>query len=296
MTLIYPRAKPYGANSTNSKNAIRDEAAFPTEVIDYLKLEIYDPISDALITTLYLYLPAKLSESYKAKYNGVELGAVGAAAVGAARDAISAGGIGDGFAQQVENFAKAAKPALGYSLGAAAINKVVSATGGSGSLTANSLTALTSGRVFNPYEEAIFQGTDFRDHQFDFKMAPKDSSDVQTIVEIIDTLRKAMLPGKDGDNWLTIPNYFRIAVMRYKGSGDSETISAPGDGSGTLARIMQFPTNLVLTDMSVDLSPDGNYASLQTYLGDPTADFGPVSYNMRLAFKETSYLTKESFA
>jgi hypothetical protein len=84
--------------------------------------------------------------------------------------------------------------------------------------------------------------------------------------------------------------------MRYKGSGDSETISAPGDGSGTLARIMQFPTNLVLTDMSVDLSPDGNYASLQTYLGDPTADYGPVSYNMRLAFKETSYLTKESFA
>jgi len=296
MTLIYPRAKPYGANSTNSQNAIRDEAAFPTEVIDYLKLEIYDPISDALITTLYLYLPAKLSESYKAKYAGVELGAVGAAAVGAARDAISAGGIGEGFAQQVESFAKAAKPALGYSLGAAAINKVISATGGSGSLTAGALTQLTSGRVFNPYEEAIFQGTDFRDHQFDFKMAPKDSSDVQTIVEIIDTLRKAMLPGKDGDNWLTIPNYFRIAVMRYKGSGDSETISAPGDGSGTLARIMQFPTNLVLTDMSVDLSPDGNYASLQTYLGDPTADYGPVSYNMRLAFKETSYLTKESFA
>jgi len=296
MTLIYPRAKPYGANSTNNLNAVRDEASFPTEVIDYLKLEIYDPISDKLVTTLYLYLPAKLSESYKAKYAGVELGAVGAAAVGAARDAVAAGGIGDGFAQQVKSFAKAAKPALGYSLGAAAINKVVSATGGSGNLTAGALTQLTSGRVFNPYEEAIFQGTDFRDHQFDFKMAPKDSSDVQTIVEIIDTLRKAMLPGKDGDNWLTIPNYFRIAVMRYKGSGDSETISAPGDGSGTLARIMQFPTNLVLTDMNVDLSPDGNYASLQTYLGDPSTDFGPVSYNMRLAFKETSYLTKNSFA
>jgi hypothetical protein len=295
MTLIYPRAKPYGANSSNSGNAIRDDAKFPTEVIDYLKFEIFDPIDDKLTKTLYLYLPNKLSESYTAKYNGVELGATGAAAVGAARDAIASGGIGDSFGEQVKAFAKAAKPQLGYSLGANAINAVVSATGGSGNLNANSLSALTKKRIFNPYEEAIFQGTTFRDHNFDFKMAPKDKSDVDTIIEIVDTFRKAMLPGKDGDQWLTLPNYFRMAVMRHTSSGDDETISEPGT-SGYLSKIMQFPTNLVLTDMNVDLSPDGNYASLQTRLGgDQSYDYGPVSYSMRLAFKETSYLTRESF-
>lgn len=296
MTLIYPRAKPYGANSSNSGNAIRDDAKFPTEVIDYLKFEIFDPIDDKLTKTLYLYLPNKLSESYTAKYNGVELGATGAAAVSAARDAIAAGGIGDSFGEQVKAFAKAAKPQLGYSLGANAINAVVSATGGSGSLNANSLSALTKKRIFNPYEEAIFQGTTFRDHNFDFKMAPKDKSDVDTIIEIIDTFRKAMLPGKNDDtNWLTLPNYFRMAVMRHTSSGDEESISDPST-NGYLAKIMQFPTNLVLTDMNVDLSPDGNYASLQTRLaGDQTYDYGPVSYSMRLAFKETSYLTRESF-
>ena len=296
MTLIYPRAKPYGANSSNSSNSVRDDSKFPTEVIDYLKFEIFDPIDDRNTKTLYLYLPNKLSENYTAKYNGVELGATGAAAVGAARDAIAAGGIGNGFGEQVQAFAKAAKPQLGYSLGAGAINQVVSATGGSGSLNANSLSALTQKRIFNPYEEAIFQGTTFRDHNFDFKMAPKDKSDVDTIIEIIDTFRKAMLPGKDGTNWLTLPNYFRMAVMRHTSSGDDETISDP-DAGGYLAKIMQFPTNLVLTDMNVDLSPDGNYASLQTRLGgDQTYDYGPVSYSMRLAFKETSYLTRESFS
>ena len=295
MALIYPRAKPYGANSSNSGNSIRDDSKFPTEAIDYLRFEIFDPIDDRNVKTLYLYLPNKLSENYTAKYNGVELGATGAAAVGAARDAIAAGGIGEGFGEQVKAFAKAAKPQLGYSLGAGAINQVVSATGGSGSLNANSLSALTQKKIFNPYEEAIFQGTTFRDHNFDFKMAPKDKSDVDTIIEIIDTMRKAMLPGKDNTNWLTLPNYFRMAVMRHKSSGDDETISAP-DSGGYLAKIMQFPTNLVLTDMNVDLSPDGNYASLQTRLaGDQSYDYGPVSYSMRLAFKETSYLTKESF-
>lgn len=295
MTLIYPRKKPLGTNSTNSKRAIRDQASFPTEIIDYLKMEIYDPITDRLVTTLYLYLPNKLSESYKARYNGVELGAVGAAAVGAARDAIAAGGITDSFSDHVKKFAESAKPALGYALGANLINKAVSATGGSGNLNANSLSALTTKRIFNPYEEAIFQGTDFRDHNFDFKMAPKDTSDVNTVVEIIQTLRKAMLPGKDGKQWLLIPNYFKLYIVRYKSSGDTETISTPNQGGGVLAKIMQFPTNLVLTDMQVDLSPDGNYASLQSYLNGPDADLGPVSYNMRLAFKETSYLTKESF-
>ena len=296
MTLIYPRAKPYGANSSNSGNSVRDDSKFPTEVIDYLKFEIFDPVGDELKKTLYLYLPNKLSENYTAKYNGVELGAAGAAAVGAARDALDANGIGEGFGNQVKAFAEAAKPQLGYSLGAQAINSVVSATGGSGSLNANTLSALTKKRIFNPYEEAIFQGTTFRDHNFDFKMAPKDKSDVDTIIEIIDTFRKAMLPGKNGQtNWLTLPNYFRMAVMRHTSSGDDETISTP-DAGGYLAKIMQFPTNLVLTDMNVDLSPDGNYASLQTRLGgDQTYDYGPVSYSMRLAFKETAYLTKESF-
>lgn len=292
MTLIYPRAKPYG----HSGSAIRDDSKFPTEVIDYLKMEVCDPINDTIVKTLYLYLPNKLSENYSAKYNGVELGAVGAAAVGAARDAIAAGGIGDNFGTQVKAFAKAAKPQLGYSLGAQVINSVVGATGGSGNLNANTLSALTKKRIFNPYEEAVFQGTSFRDHNFDFKFAPKDNDDVQTVYDIINTLRQAMLPGKDGDNWLTIPNYFKLAVMRYTSSGDDETISEPGANSGQLAKIMQFPTNLVLTDMNVDLSPDGNYASLQTRVGDTTADYGPVSYNMRVAFKETAYLTKSSFS
>ena len=42
--------------------AIKDDAAFPTKVIDYLKIDIYGHEHDEIIDTVYLYLPNKLSE------------------------------------------------------------------------------------------------------------------------------------------------------------------------------------------------------------------------------------------
>jgi hypothetical protein len=207
---------------------------------------------------------------------------------------MAAGGIPDSFGQDVKRLAEAAKPALGYSLGAEVINNVVGMTGGSGSLTANNLSALTQGKIFNPYEETIFQGTEFRDHSFDFKMVPKNAADVQTIYQIINKLRRHMLPAKDGDNWLKIPDKFKLEVVRWQGGPNGETISTPNKSGGYLAKLMKFPHYLVLHDMGIDLSPDGNYAGLMSYLGGDT-DFGPVSYNMRLAFKETKYVTRDDY-
>ena len=255
---------------------------------------IIDPKSNSEIDIIYLYLPPKLQENYRTKYNGVELGAVGAQAVQAAKEGMAAGGISDGFGENVKRMAEAAKPALGYSLGANIINSVVGKTGGSANLTANNLSALTQGKIFNPYEETIFQGTEFRDHSFEFKMVPRNAGDVETIYQIINKLRRHMLPAKDGNNWLTIPDKFRLEVVRWQGGPEGETISTPSGKSGYLAKIMNFPHYMVLHDMGVDLSPDGNYAGLMSYLGGDT-DFGPVSYNMRLAFKETKYVTRADY-
>ena len=42
-TLVFPRSKPYGANSTNATDAISKDKTNGTEVVDYLKITIYDP-------------------------------------------------------------------------------------------------------------------------------------------------------------------------------------------------------------------------------------------------------------
>jgi len=301
MTLVFPTSKPLGANNRNSREAIKDDAAFPTRVIDYLKIDIYGHEHDDIIDTIYLYLPNKLSEKYTAEYKNVSLGAAGQNVVGAAKKIVKSGGDfgGESFKNELKGFADAAKPALAFGAGAKAINATVGITGqGMDGMDANSLSALSQGKIFNPYEEAIFSGTSFRDHSFSFKMQPKNAQDVQTIYQIIHTFRTAMLPGKDGNNWLTLPEYFRIAVVRYTDNGKEETITNPGYGAGggMLNALMQFPTKMVLKGVDVDLAPDGNYASLQSWTpGNNLTDFGPASYQMTLNFQETQFLTKESF-
>ena len=42
-TLVFPRSKPYGANSSSAQDAISKDKTNGTEVVDYLKITIYDP-------------------------------------------------------------------------------------------------------------------------------------------------------------------------------------------------------------------------------------------------------------
>ena len=195
--------------------------------------------------------------------------------------------------------AQAGKAQLGFKMGSDAINAVVGATGGSSNLSANSLSALTQKRVFNPYEETTFEGMNYRTHNFNTKLAPRSPEDVRTIQTIIQTLRLAMLPGKGGPSgqWLTIPDFFKLSIVRYVDKQGQESIikKKPAGQAASLAQMMQFPTKLVLKDMGVDYAPDGNYASLMSFRGDTTTDFGPVSYNLSLTFAETALLTKNDY-
>ena len=54
-----------------------------------------------------------------------------------------------------------------------------------GSLNANSLEALTEGRIFNPYIEQIFSQMNFRQHSFSFKMMARNVKEAREIQKII---------------------------------------------------------------------------------------------------------------
>tara|TARA_B100001250_G_C19776284_1_gene779693 strand:- start:921 stop:1901 length:981 start_codon:yes stop_codon:yes gene_type:complete len=296
---VFPQSKPIGVNSSTSREAIRDSAAFPTKVIDYLKLDIFNHEDNTAEDTIFLYLPETLSEAYTAKWEGIELGAAGAAAMNAARGIVDEKGIGEGFSEQLKKFAESAKPGLGFKAAAGAIEGVVGLTGaagGGGGIDSNTLAQMTTGKVFNPYEEAVYKGGSFRPHDFTFHMVPKNSADVIRIYEIIHKLRLAMLPGKDKNMWLTLPNFFRCQIVRYTDAGGGkEDISNPetGGAQGVLSALMQFPTKMVLKGMSV--TPEKNLTLQSRLPGKDLADFGPVSYTMSLKFMETAYLTKETF-
>lgn len=280
---------------------MRKDATFPTEVIDYLKLNIYkhqtgrgqkaDYGSGEGYQQLYLYLPPGLNERYSAKYEGKNLGGVGAAVIDAAGDALGSGG---DLGQNISLAADAAKPALGFKVGSTAINTLVGEVSPYGfNVDSNDLAQLTQGRVFNPYEEMLFKGVQFINHSFKFTMVPKSATDVEIIYKIINTLRASMHPSKDGKEWLTIPDKFRAEIVRYVSKDDEEELGEGKAAGGYMNSLMRFPNTMVLQDMSIDF---GDSTAIRSQIpGSEDADFGFAVYNMTLSFQEIKYRTREDF-
>jgi len=299
--LVFPRVKPLGS-SGSSRRSVRDIAQYPTEVIDYLKLSIYEHEqgrgqnsnkgSGKKKGQLYLYLPPGLNEKYTAKYEGKNLGAVGANVIDAAGDALGSGGdVGNSIAKAAD----AAKPALGFKVGATAINTLVGEVSPYGfNVDSNDLAQLTQGRVFNPYEEMLFKGVQFINHSFKFTMVPKSASDVEVIYKIINTLRASMHPAKSKDNnWLDIPDKFRAEIVRYVSKDDEEELGEGNAAGGYMNSLLRFPNTMVLQDMSIDF---GDSTAIRSQIpGSEDADFGFAVYNMTLSFQEIKYRTREDF-
>ena len=299
--LVFPRVKPLGS-SGSSRRSVRDVAQYPTEVIDYLKLSIYehqsgrgqnaDYGSGKAEQILYLYLPPGLNEKYSAKYEGKNLGAVGANVIDAAGDALGSGGdVGNSIAKAAD----AAKPALGFKVGATAINTLVGEVSPYGfNVDSNDLAQLTQGRVFNPYEEMLFKGVQFINHSFKFTMVPKSASDVEVIYKIINTLRSSMHPRKSKDNnWLDITDKFRAEIVRYTSKGDDEELGEGTAAGGYMNSLLRFPNTMVLQDMSIDF---GDSTAIRSQIpGSENDDFGFAVYNMTLSFQEIKYRTREDF-
>ena len=301
--LVFPRMKPLGS-SASSRASVRDKASYPTEVVDYLRLDIYkhqtknnkgaNKGGGGVERSLYLYLPPGLNEKYSAKYEGKNLGAVGNEIMNAATGVVASGGSLDGIGDNLSSAASAAKPALGFKLGAEAINATVGEVSPYGfSLDSNDLSQITQGKVFNPYEEMLFKGVGFISHSFKFTMVPKSATDVQTIFEIIQQLRASMHPKKTG-NWLLIPDKFRAEIVRYVSKGDEEELGEGEAKGGYMQQLLSFPHKMVLQDMSIDF---GDSTAIKTQIpGMEDKDFGFATYNMTLTFQETKYRTNEDFA
>jgi len=350
--LVYPRTLPSKVNS--SYDGIDALDTDDPQVVDYLKITIYDsqkssPYTyiggsdaqglynqntqsgsrgEAIVGTIYLYLPNNLSESYNTIYNESTLGAAGVAAIGGALGSQATAGDPISLLQQ---FAGSAKSEYAAGAAAAFLGTVNSGLGIEGSLTGQDLVALVSRKVFNPYQEVTFRGVNYREHSFTFNLTPKNLKESKECYSIVQALRTAMLPSlaggatteedfknifsqqgnenisqtaKDliskglgsnsgtlaGARYLNIPNYFRLNVVRVEGNNveTAQEITT----AGTLRSIMKFPTKMVLTGFDLNLTPDGQINTLKD-LNNGYVDYGPASMELKLTFKETAFITRD---
>ena len=325
--LVYPRQLPRQVPNTNS--GIRGDDNYETEYLDYLRITIYktqganganpytwagttadggggfqEPYKGAnassISKTIYLYLPVGLNEQYSTSYNVTTLGAAG---VGVA-NALRGGATKEDAVSIAQQTAGSAKPSYVMDTAASALGLVGS------SADANDLLAVASKKVFNPYQETTFKGVNYRDHAFSFKFAPRNAREAKECYEIISTLRTAMLPstgGQDdfgnlnetvsdvltsksgylgGARFLNIPDIMRLSIVRMSTTDNKSRIPAG------IARIVRFPTKCVLSTLSVNTSPDGQYNSLKDG-ADTARDYGPAAMDVSMTFKETQFITRE---
>lgn len=272
----------------------------------------------SLLETIFLYVPQQLSETFQSSYNEASIGMLGAGAL----NAMNQRGNTASMAQEIKEAANGLKPEVALSRMASAITAVAQIAGTGGSIDANGISALNKGAILNPYKELIYQGTAFRSHSFNFKLIARSLEDAETIHEIVLALKKAMHPGVAGigadeqfgpnadgtqnqqqttqgtatgkfdmgdsitsERWLLLPDFFKLELVR---------VQSDVAGAQPLEKVITFPVFCVLSGMTVNYTPDGQYNPIK--LGeDTTQDRGVIALDLSLTFQETAMLTKVNF-
>ena len=135
---------------------------------------------------------------------------------------------------------------------------------------AAALSAAT-GLAANPKKEQVFKGVDFRTFQFDYQFFPRSAAEAENVMRIIYEFKYHMHPEfKDANNFVYIyPSEFDIFYYQ----------------SGLENRNLHRHTSCVLTEMSINYTPNGNFTTFDNGM--------PTQINVTMNFRELALLTKD---
>lgn len=266
---------------------------------------------DTSATSVYLYMPTNVAISYSAQYSNTKFGVAGVMAA----NMLGASG-SEEVATTLKNAAGAATPEFGFNAVGTASSAISQMLGTEGSVSGSNLAAVTQGKVFNPYEEQIFNGISFRAHSFSWKLIARDKKEAETIESIIKYFKILMLPSYDdkigsltqsatkpttpstttpptgtlaqavgGDpfasstnRFLTVPSRVRVDFVRV----------LLGAGKGTSSIRLFNIKDCIIDNIGVNYTPDGSYVN--------TNDGYVPALEMTMGLKEISLVTAEDVA
>ena len=228
--------------------------------------------------TIYLPIPQKISDSLRVEYAEDRLSPVAAAAVATANEILSAdtGSIAKvrDFVGRVtsgqykfEGIDSAGMNSLKTGLAASAIRSLGM------NVSAQGLISRASGQVLQSNLELLFSGMALRTFPFIFDFAPRDEKEAEEVMLIIRTIKMAMTPSGRDSVMMTAPDLFQFTYI---------------SGKERHPFLNSFKVG-VLTNMTVDYTAGGNYA---TYGGKLKS---PVHMRMQLDFKEINPVFREDY-
>lgn len=137
-----------------------------------------------------------------------------------------------------------------------------------------------TGQAANSKKEMLFKGIDFRTFQFEYKFAPRSAQELALVENIIKMFKFHMHPefvSGTGHYLYTYPSEFDI--LYYNNGGESHHLPRY--------------TSCVLTNMSVNSTPNGNFTA---FGGNSPTSGAPTEISISLSFKELATLSKSEIA
>lgn len=196
-------------------------------------------------TTVFLYMPSNIAVSYAASYNSTKFGVGGIMAAQMLGSTNS-----EDVAKSLQNAAASATPEAGFGAVKDAANAISQFIGTEGGISSGSdLAAVTQGRIFNPYEEQIFNGITFRAHNFQFKLVARTKQEAEQIDGILKFFKMVMLPRYNSEP-LGTPKSGAKDATSSEGSGTAASKLTP-DFSNTKNRYLEVPSRVEVEFMRI---------------------------------------------
>jgi hypothetical protein len=131
--------------------------------------------------------------------------------------------------------------------------------------------SVATGLAANPKKEQVFKGVNFRTFSFDYKFFPRNSTEAQNVLNIIEQFKYHMHPEyKDNNNFVYIyPSEFDIFYYQ----------------DGLENRNLHRHTSCVLTDLNINYTPNGMFTTFSNGM--------PTQIDITLSFRELALLSKE---
>ena len=234
--------------------------------------------------TIILQMPSQIQDGNSASYGESKLNTLVGAAAGAVKETMTEAGkaIGsaDSLGAAITGGLDAAKGSLSGLDNTAGLleggktlltNQLTASALGAlgGNVSAADLLARSTGQMFNPNMELLFNGPTLRSFRFSFKFTPRNAKEAEQVRLIIRTFKSNMAPKVDQSTqisgnslFIKTPNVFEL---RYRRGIQDHPF---------LHRFKQC----FLTDVSVNYTGEGVYATYD--------DSTPISMQLDLSFKE----------
>ena len=236
------------------------------------------PFQTRIGTTITLYMPDTIATNYTTAYQEDNLSENSLGLLGAMSQSVISSFKEKSFSDGMKNLEEAGLVGISsFGQMIAGKKSILSKIIGEFSQSPVDTLLKSQGVSINPQVQLLFKGVGLRSFQFEFMFSPKNSTESQSILDIVKIFQLYSAPTLNGDNnantigtlFFGLPATFQMQLMH----NNRENYN------------MQRIRESVLENVSVDYAPNG-FATFK--------DGSPVQIRLTLQFKETSVLTRET--